>query len=520
MAVVAFTGNGIVPNAAGKNFVDGKTYAGSTKAALSDQWTAPVDPFKARLDALRKMELEAQAEAKRLAQQRANRPLELFGAPLSGPLGGVVSDSLKGVYSAAGAVGSFLTSDAPTKIIPFDPLDLEGKSSPNLNNNFQKSYPKNKSFYEDQGINSQPVLDGNGNIIGYTPTGMKPNNIDSTPATGLTKLDVNADTNFNPNVPQGGASADALARAAGESVVDVLAGNILKDSSFRNKLGNVRNQIYGTPKEEILPNGELRLVYDNELLLYHGITSDMQAAGYVAGRLPDAISPDATDVQKYEYSKSELFAAPLYKIGDEYTQLSTMTRGEKINLQKNLKRSGYYSSSDTLIPGILQGTEIGYLQAAMGEANVAGLELSQLFELRSRARKKAIAGAGGGGGGGGGATTRSVDVSFSTTTMANGRVLLSRVLQDALGRTPSDEELSQFMAMLNGAESKSPTKTITQYINSGSTRKSISRTNPSDVDPTAMAEEFAAGIGGGAPMEAKKETDYLMGYLNSLGGTQ
>jgi len=514
MAVVAFTGNGIVPNTAGKNFVDGKTYAGSTKAALSDQWLGPVDPFKARLDALRKMELEAQAEAKRLAQQRANRPLELFGAPLSGPLGGVVSDTLKGVYSAAGAVGGFLASDAPNFPVSTDP---SGKSLQNLNNDFQKSYPTDQKFYEEQGINSEPVLDSNGNIIGYTPTGVK-----QTTKNNLNQSTQMSGTNFNPNpnVPQGGASADALARAAGESIVDVLASNVLKDPSFRNKLGNVRNQIYGSPKEEILPNGELRLVYDNELLLYHGITSDMQAAGYVAGRLPDAISPDATDVQKYEYSKSELFAAPLYKIGDEYTQLSTMTREEKINLQKNLKRSGYYSSSDTLIPGILQGTEIGYLQAAMGEANVAGLELSQLFELRSRARKKAIAGAGGGGGGGGGATTRTVDISFNTTTMANGRVLLSRVLQDALGRTPSDEELSQFMAMLNGAESKSPTKTITQYVNSGGTRTSTSRTNPSDVDPTVMAEEFAAGIGGGAPMGAKKETDYLMGYLNSLGGAQ
>jgi hypothetical protein len=35
-----------------------------------------------------------------------------------------------------------------------------------------------------------------------------------------------------------------------------------------------------------------------------------------------------------------------------------------------------------------------------------------------------------------------------------------------------------------------------------------------------LAEEFAAGIDGGVPMTAKKETDYLMGYLNSLGGVR
>ena len=76
------------------------------------------------------------------------------------------------------------------------------------------------------------------------------------------------------------------------------------------------------------------------------------------------------------------------------------------------------------------------------------------------------------------------------------------------------------MAMLNNAESKSPTKTITQYVKTGKTRTSTSRTTPSEVDPEALAEEFAAGIDGGAPMGAKKETDYLMGYLNSLGGVR
>jgi len=448
MAVVAFTGNGITPNTAGKNFIDGKTYAGSSRAALLPQWSAPIDPFKARIDALRKMEADATAEirAKKIADaKQANQNRMLASNP----------------------------------------------------NNFPKSYPSNQDEYTSRGISSEAVLDPNGNVIGYTPTG----NMPSFP-------------------PSSGASADAIARANGENVVDALAGNVLKDESFRNQLGVVRSQIYGAPKQEILPNGEQRLIYDNELLLYHGITSDMQASGYVAGRLPDPIDPNATDAEKYEYSKQGLFAPPLYKLGEEYMELATMTREDKIILQKNLKRAGYYSSTDTIVPGILQGNEIGYLQAAMGEANVAGLELPQLYELRSRARKKAIAAGGGGGGGGGGATTRSVDINFNTTTMANGRVLLSRVLQDALGRSPSDEELAKFMSMLNNAESKSPTKTITQYINSGNTRKSISRTNPSDVDPEALAKEFAADVEGGVPMEAKKETDYLMGYLNSLGGVR
>jgi hypothetical protein len=442
MAVVAFTGNGVTPNTAGKNFVNGKTYAGSSRAALLPQWSAPIDPFKARIDALRKMEADATAEirAKKIADaKQANQNRMLNSNP----------------------------------------------------NNFPKSYPSNQDEYTSRGISSEAVLDPNGNVVGYTPTG----NMPSFP-------------------PSSGASADAIARANGENVVDALSGNVLQDESFRNQLGIVRSQIYGAPKQEILPNGEQRLIYDNELLLYHGITSDMQASGYVAGRLPDPIDPNATDAEKYEYSKQGLFAPPLYKLGQEYMELATMTREEKINLQKNLKRAGYYSKTDTIVPGILQGNEIGYLQAAMGEANVAGLELSQLYELRSRARKKAIAA----GGGGGGAPTRTVDINFNTTTMANGRVLLSRVLQDALGRAPSDEELAKFMAMLNNAESKSPTKTITQYVKTGKTRTSTSRTTPSEVDPEAMAREFASGVNGGNEMGSYQTNRLMSMLMNQVAG--
>ena len=96
--------------------------------------------------------------------------------------------------------------------------------------------------------------------------------------------------------------------------------------------------------------------------------------------------------------------------------------------------------------------------------------------------------------------------------------MLAGVLADALGRAPTDSELAQFMAKLNDAESKSPTKTITRYINGGGTRTSISRSTPSDVDPEQMAEEFAQGIDGGKPYEANKRDSYISGLLKSLGG--
>ena len=83
---------------------------------------------------------------------------------------------------------------------------------------------------------------------------------------------------------------------------------------------------------------------------------------------------------------------------------------------------------------------------------------------------------------------------------------------------PTEQELADFIAMLNEAESKDPTKTVARTTGGGGRTRTVSRTTPGSVDPQQMAQEFAEQIGGGAPSTAKRETDYLMGYLNSLGG--
>jgi hypothetical protein len=510
MAIIAFTSNGVVPNPSttASALKKGDAYSGSTRAALTKQYAPTPDPFKSYYDAKRKLEqraaleakIQQEAQAKEKAAQdalRAQNNVKLFG----------------GISNIIDNVSNFLTSEAPNFNVTTDAV-----GNPLNKPEVKEQVPVNKERGPERpGFIQQPQVDSTGMISGYNY--VKMGGV-STPA----GIDTTSNEIDNPTTYSMGVGADNAARM-GKSQEDVgniwnvLNQNFMNDAEFRNELGRVQEQIYGKPTMQELPNGEIRAVYDNEFLLYHGINADMQAAGYISGRVPDIINENATEAEKYEYIKNAqkgLYAVPLYKIGEEYITIATMTKEEKFNLQKKMKRAGYYSSTDTIIPGQFQTNDYIYYQAALGEANVAGLTDDQLFELRARGVKKLKAA--GGGGGGGGAPTRTVDINFSTTTMANGRVLLSRVLQDALGRAPSDEELSQFMAMLNGAESKSPTKTITQYVNSGSTRRSTSRTTPSDVDPQALAEEFAAGIDGGAPMGAKKETDYLMGYLNSLGG--
>ena len=511
MAIIAFTSNGVVPNPSttASSLKKGDAYSGSTRAALTKQYAPTPDPFKSYYDAKRKLEQQAALEARiRQEQQaaqdalRAQNNVKLFG----------------GLSNIVDNVSNFFTSEAPNFNVTTDPV-----GNPLNKAEVKKEIPVNKERGPERpGFIQQPQVDSTGNIFGYNYVKVSSPSTQADISTGLNQID-------NPETYSMGVGADNAARMGKSqedvgSIWNVLNQNFMNDTEFRNELGRVQEQIYGKPTMQEFPNGEVRAVYDNEFLLYHGINADMQAAGYISGRVPDIINENATEAEKYEYIKNAqrgLYAAPLYKIGEEYTQLQTMTKSEKFNLQKKMKRAGYYSSGDTIAPGNFQTNDIIYYQAALSEANVAGLTVDQLFELRARGVKKLKAAGGGGrGGGGGGAPTRTVDINFSTTTMANGRTLLTKVLQDALGRAPSDEELSQFMAMLNGAESKSPTKTITQYVNSGSTRRSTSRTTPSDVDPEALAEEFAAGIGGGAPMGAKKETDYLMGYLNSLGGVQ
>jgi len=509
MAVVAFTGNNVSPMQRFNS--DEKTYYGTSKVVTSPQWIAPPDPFKSYADEKRRLEAIAQAEA--AARQRS---LNLLAQQKI-----VNTNTIQGINQASGfpSVQPAVDFNAPEDIfnIPKGPqdwmqpkgLDLTPPSETNLNLMGGVGSTKGP---DRPGYAQRPIRNSSGAITGYE----------------YVKVGSSSDGEEYES-PRGGPefrpSADAVARARGENIVDVLASNILNDESFRNELGIVRSQIYGQPKTELLPNGEQRLIYDNELLLYHGINADMQAAGYLAGRLPDEIDPNASDSEKYEYykaNKGQLFAPPLYKLGDEYTTLATMTRQEKIDLQKDLRRAGYYPDNFPIIPGILQSDEIGFIQAAMGEANVSGLELGSLFQIRARARQRMIAESKrrGGGGGGGGGATRSVDIRFDTTTMASGRTLLSRVLQDALGRAPSDDELSRFMAMLNEAESKSPTKTITQYITSGDTRKSISRTNPSDVDPEAMARQFAQGVDGGNEMGEYQTNRFMSMLMQRVAGAR
>ena len=126
-------------------------------------------------------------------------------------------------------------------------------------------------------------------------------------------------------------------------------------------------------------------------------------------------------------------------------------------------------------------------------------------------------GSNGASGGGGGGTTVYKQIQYTQTSVAQARSMLVSVLTEALGRYPTDGEVQRFLELLNKAENKSPTKTVTRTTTEGDNTTAVSRTTPSGVDAQAMAEEFARTVQGGKPFEERAVDRYLNALLNSMG---
>jgi hypothetical protein len=214
----------------------------------------------------------------------------------------------------------------------------------------------------------------------------------------------------------------------------------------------------------------------------------------------------------------------MYKLGAEYQTVGSLNKSEKALLQKKMVAAGLYQPGETVIPGVFQDFDFAHLQTAMAKANVIGKSLDDVFAMAQKVREdlkaRGLLSSGGGSSGGSGGGNTSVQINYSQTSLSQGRSVLARVLADALGRAPSNEELSAYMAKLNAAENKSPTKTITNYVKSGSTSTATSRTTPSTVDPAAMAREFASEVNGGTELMDNKANSYLDGLMRMLIGAQ
>lgn len=211
-------------------------------------------------------------------------------------------------------------------------------------------------------------------------------------------------------------------------------------------------------------------------------------------------------------------APPLYRNGDENSEWRNLNASQVRQLQRAFSISGKYQKGVGIIPGVPTNIEKAIMADLMSRANQSGLTYLQVLELdlKAMAKQKEKERRSGGGGGGGGGGSTSINIQYNQTSIAQGRNLLTQVLQNALGRAPSTLELQQFITMLNAAENRSPIKTVTNYVTGGGTTTATSRTTPSSVDPEAMAAEFAAGINGGQDFgetQTARFTDMLMARL-------
>lgn len=234
-----------------------------------------------------------------------------------------------------------------------------------------------------------------------------------------------------------------------------------------------------------------------------------------------AENADIDEWRRYYNGLKSSVATPLYKPESPMETLQRMDVKERARFQKQLVAAQLISTDETIIPGQMDQTTLETMAGLMAEANFAGItwevRLSQALQ-EAAIRRAETSGGGGYGGGGGGGTTTYKQIQYTMTSVAQARSMLIGVLTEALGRYPTDEEVAEFLKIVNKQERKSPTKTVTRTTTEGDTTRAVSRTTPSTVDAQALAEEFAQDIGGGEPFEANAAANYLAGFLESLGG--
>lgn len=281
----------------------------------------------------------------------------------------------------------------------------------------------------------------------------------------------------------------------------------------------VAEEAYDKPTITEGPDGNPIYTYDATYQKYIGINEELQSTGFIPTRLPNPLGPNATQAQREAYQKKSesAFITPRYVVGQNFWDVQRMDRAGKIALQKKMRDAGLITGY--IIPGVFSSDDYKALESVYAFANQTGFTADQSLKELKAITEAARARAGGGGGGGGrGGNTRSVNIQYAQTSLAQGRALLARTLSDALGRPPTSSELAEYMAMLNAAENKSPTKTVTNYVKSGATTTATSRTNPSEVDPEAMAREFAMRVNGGAEFDVNQTNRYMDMLVNRLIG--
>ena len=408
-------------------------------------------------------------------------------------------------------LADWLTSEAPN---PFpNPLGADGKPLPTADQRAEQKQRTEAGLVgvsptrgpEQIGYTQQPVMGASGQIVGYKYVKL-------IQPTMVTAEDQTAAVQNTPGMTDN----PMLRREMDATIYDEIAS---LEQTYAKRRYDAAVRMWGEPTKDPR-TGELD--WSQSGREYLGM-----APGEIASPTLQEPAADAPYSEFVKYrdrlkaQQSALNRQPYTESSVKEAYYSMGTQGIK-QLQRTFLAAGLYDSNDIVALGNVGEKELSFMTDLMTLANINGTTWEEQFSIfQSAAQQQAARGGGGGGGGGGGAGGTSVytQVQYTQTSLAQGRALLISVLKDALGRYPTDDEVARFVDMLNKAESKSPTTTVTRTTKEGKTSRSVARTTPSEVDTQAMAEEFAESIGGGAPAAANKRDNYLIGYLNSLGGS-
>ena len=426
-----------------------------------------------------------QAQVPQQAEQQ--EPLNLFGAPLSGPLGRAVTSLARDPFG-------WLTQEAPNFEVRTDPMG----------NPLRPQAPMRPGVSPTQGPDrpgyiQRPVMDGNGNIIGYEYEKLM--NV-STP----TMEEVEA-------AAQPGANQVTSRQTGYISIYDEISA---LENSFSNRKTKVAEEAWGKPVEVENPDKSTTLKWGTNGMEYLGLEP-----GQIVAPTPKRPDPDApySEWVKYRDRLQRQIRVPLYTPQSLDNEFNNMGISGIRDFQRAALAARLYDTNDVVTLGNVSMKDYQIMQGLMEKANLNGTTWKDQLSLytQAAATMPASGRGGGGGGGGGGGTSVTTQITYNQTSMAQARTILTAVLQEALGRRPSEQELADFIAMLNEAESKDPTKTVTRTTATGDRTRVVSRTTPGAVDAQQMAQEFAEGIEGGAPFRENRAQTYMNWIAERLG---
>lgn len=406
-----------------------------------------------------------------------NRKIEEVGTGLAQEFRGAVSGVKQGL----------------SPLVQFAPETREPQKGPNL-----------------PGFSQQPMYDQYGNVTGYeyirdTPVGA-PQSIGMGGALG-NKFDLESD------------AAD-IARMKERLTIDEQISILQKTAPERYE--NEVRRVWGTPKVEYIdPNNPALGVKSMAYPAAYGKDYIGLTPGEVKMVAVPELPADATMEQKQEYLRKlrTQIRPPKYTYTGLSRQMFTMSEEDIKSMQRKFLAARLYDPKTPVTFGLLTNDDKEILANLMEIGNINGTTWEFILDQRINDVKQNPGryGTGGGGGGGGGGSSVYTQVNYSQTSVAQGRDLLTRVLQDALGRNPTESELSDFISMLNAAEKQSPSTMVTKtYTKKGATR-SVSTQTPSTVDPAQMALEFAKQIGGGDEYRTNMAQMYMNWITERLG---